>query len=475
MALCDWMAISTPGSLCSYSTKTSALGEPNFHGGRAIQWKVLDNSGFLASCRKFRIAAASGSGRDNGEKGHKVVAVLRNGGGSVGQQALVTGNWNSSGERSLALSGSRLARSSRRRRDGKLAVQRALAEEGETPAVSKLEAEASALADEWLEPSGAFSEWDATTARLADSATAAFLLLQLPQIILNTQNLLAGNSTALFAVPWMGQLTGLLGNLSLLSYFASKKERGAMVVQAVGVVSTLVVLSQLAIAGAMPTAAFTVTASAVGVGLVLNFLNYNNKVSPEIWRVWGEAVTIGGVTVLPQVMWSTFEPYLPQSTLPGTIFGILALTMIILARLGKLPPKAKNIIGAISAWTATLLFMWAPVAQWWQNYLYPANIKGLSVFTVLLAMVGNSLLLPRALFTRDLMWFTGSGWGTMFQGWGILVSMYMAQVIPDATFWGVTAALFLWLSTMLWKDSKAHELSSPLKPLVELVTGKKYL
>lgn len=40
----------------------------------------------------------------------------------------------------------------------------------------------------------------------------------------------------------------------------------------------------------------------------------------------------------------------------------------------------------------------------WQNYLFPANIQGLSVFTVLLAMIGNALLLPRALFTRDLMW-----------------------------------------------------------------------
>ena len=45
--------------------------------------------------------------------------------------------------------------------------------------------------------------WDNITARLADSATLAFLLLQLPQIILNTQNLMAGNQSALFAIPWM--------------------------------------------------------------------------------------------------------------------------------------------------------------------------------------------------------------------------------------------------------------------------------
>lgn len=98
-----------------------------------------------------------------------------------------------------------------------------------------------------------------------------------------------------------GQLLGLLGNLSLLTYFASKKERDARVVQAAGVLETLVVLGQLAMAGAMPSAAFLVTASVVLVGLVLNILNYKNKLDPRLWRLWAEVVTIGGVTVLPQV------------------------------------------------------------------------------------------------------------------------------------------------------------------------------
>jgi hypothetical protein len=48
-----------------------------------------------------------------------------------------------------------------------------------------------------------YSCWNATTARLAESATLAFLFLQLPQIILNTKNLYAGDFAALFAVPWM--------------------------------------------------------------------------------------------------------------------------------------------------------------------------------------------------------------------------------------------------------------------------------
>lgn len=48
-----------------------------------------------------------------------------------------------------------------------------------------------------------FSCWDKWTGRSAECATLAFLFLQLPQIILNTKNLLAGEFAALFAVPWM--------------------------------------------------------------------------------------------------------------------------------------------------------------------------------------------------------------------------------------------------------------------------------
>jgi hypothetical protein len=327
--------------------------------------------------------------------------------------------------------------------------------------------------DEEALPSSDYQRWDAVTARVAEFATVAFLLLQLPQIVLNTQNLMSGNLVALTAIPWMGQLTGLLGNLSLLSYFAGKRERGATIVQAVGVVSTGVVLSQLAIGEAMPFPIYVATASVVVIGLLLNWLSYFNKLSPSLWQLWGDAVTVGGLTVLPQVMWSTFVPFIPASILPGTVFGALALLLAILARLNKLPPSALKFYTGLSAWTATLLFMWGPVAQAWSNYLNPSNIKGLSVLTILLAMAGNGLLLPRALFTRDLMWFTGSSWGTLLQGWGILVTMFVFQVINEVYFYGVSAVLAVWLGWMFVNDAKAYSLRSPIAPLIELVTGSR--
>lgn len=48
-----------------------------------------------------------------------------------------------------------------------------------------------------------YQEWDSWTAKFSGGANIPFLMLQLPQIILNSQNLLAGNNTALSAVPWL--------------------------------------------------------------------------------------------------------------------------------------------------------------------------------------------------------------------------------------------------------------------------------
>lgn len=96
-------------------------------------------------------------------------------------------------------------------------------------------------------------------------------------------------------------LTGLLGNLSLLSYFVKKREKEAILVQTLGVVSIYVVIAQLAIGEAMPLPHFVITSVVVANGLVLNFLSYFGMLNAEIWRFWEDFITVGGITVLPQV------------------------------------------------------------------------------------------------------------------------------------------------------------------------------
>lgn len=54
-----------------------------------------------------------------------------------------------------------------------------------------------------LERVGSYEGWNEWTAKFAGAANLPFLLLQLPQIVLNARNLAAGNKAALLAVPWL--------------------------------------------------------------------------------------------------------------------------------------------------------------------------------------------------------------------------------------------------------------------------------
>ncbi|KAG2701254.1 hypothetical protein I3760_06G035700 [Carya illinoinensis] len=219
-----------------------------------------------------------------------------------------------------------------------------------------------------------FEQWDSLTAKFSGAASIPFLLLQLPQIILNASNLLAGNKTALLAVPWL-------------------------------------------------------------------------------------------------IMWSTFVPYIPNSIFPGAVAFVIAMAAVIMARTGKLSEKGVKFVGAISGWTATLLFMWMPVAQMWTNFLNPDNIKGLSTFSMLLAMMGNGLMIPRALFMRDFMWFLGSTWASLFYGYGNILCLYCFNAISRECFFAATTGLFLWIGMTLWKDTVVYGYGSPFTSLKELVFG----
>ncbi|KAG6432558.1 hypothetical protein SASPL_104138 [Salvia splendens] len=316
-----------------------------------------------------------------------------------------------------------------------------------------------------------FEEWDAATAKFAGAANLPFLLLQLPQIILNHRNLMAGNNSALLAVPWLGMLTGLLGNLSLLSYFIKKKESEAVAIQLLGVVSIYVVILQLAVAEAMPLPHFVATSIVTASGLIINLLKHFDLLNNGIWKSWEEFITIAGLSALPQVMWSTFVPIIPNTVFPGCIALFTAVLVVSMARMGKLSKKGVNILGSVSGWTATLLFMWMPVAQMSTNLLNPENMKGLSAVTMLLAMIGNGLLIPRALLTRDLMWFTGSTWACVFYGWGNLVCLYRFNSISWELFLVSTLGFLGWIGITLWRDAQVHGHHSSFTSLKDLILG----
>ncbi len=298
------------------------------------------------------------------------------------------------------------------------------------------------------------SSWDLLTEKLTKWALVPFTLLQVPQIIMNITNLIGGNPEALSILPWMGYSTGILGNMLLLSYFASQKEKGASLVQGVGVITSAVVVTQIFLAGFMPGLAFAVVMPAIVAGLVLNFLQLKGKLPEKLWKGWSRASGLLGLAVLPQVLWATFAPAAMASMIPAIAAGVLGLGMLGLEASGKMPKGLKNVWGALSAWTATLLFMYGPVAQAMSNYTHPEGMAGISVATLLLAMAGNLLMLPRAVLTKNLIWYTGSGWGVYAGGLLVLAWMYALGLVSSLLFWPAALATVGWTAFLIYKARK---------------------
>jgi hypothetical protein len=44
-----------------------------------------------------------------------------------------------------------------------------------------------------------------------------------------------------------------------------------------------------------------------------------------------------------------------------------------------------------------------------------------------LGLLGNSLMVPRALFIRDRIWLLGASWATLAAGWAQLLSMFLGR------------------------------------------------
>ena len=209
---------------------------------------------------------------------------------------------------------------------------------------------------------------------------------------------------------------------------------------------------------------------------------------------------------MQQALYSTFAA--SDSLAPAAIAGAVSAALFTASRLGRIPDALKPLMRNLLGWTATLLFMFQPLAQLvsplsapavlivtllisycttvavsvhrirqvsiplavkhiaaasllevsrcitqrhphsmgcsrctvpdvqMNNFAVPTSLEGLSLGTILLALVGNGLMVPRALFTRDSIWLLGSAWGSAF-GWLQLLSMFVGRsasgCAPDPT------------------------------------------
>ncbi|KAL6761626.1 maltose exporter-like protein [Haematococcus lacustris] len=312
--------------------------------------------------------------------------------------------------------------------------------------------------------------WEQLTDRMVSFASVPFSILVLPQVLQNMKNMASGNSAALGCISWEGYTSALMGNTLMCSHFANRGERSAVNVQLIGIINNMMVLLQVALAEFMPTQVFAVVTVLVLVAVAMSLARLTSTSQTptstgsqgaaaqpskapqgsglglqqlDRWTAWQLVSGVAGLAMVPQVLYNITVPG-AASFLPGCL-ALLIISALVALQLQRGAGHA--FIQQLPGWASTLLFALSPLPQLVRNFLEPQSLQGLSVGTMLLALAGNMLMVPRALLVQDRVWLAGTSWACV-AGWGQLLSMALrqspatgAQYLHPAVFGAVSCGL----------------------------------
>ena len=327
------------------------------------------------------------------------------------------------------------------------------------------------------ETNSLLGKWAVKTQSLAELATVPLLAVTLPQIVLNQQNIIAGNSHLLAGISYEGYACGCLGNMLLLSYFSAIDEPAGRNIQAIGVVNTVFLLSQLFFTGNCGDVNLLAYGLCVSVALfgVVSAYFKKQMFADETMRKKTCALYERGVGVFGY----TFVPYILSHALFRTsmdfsqLLSLGAFAMISLRcandYFGWSEKKNVNFFAleqfmrlkwqTLMGWTATLLFSLLPIAQISTSTTDPTNIASLSLVAVVLGGAGNALMFARAWHIRDWCWSLGSFGGSSVGSWGVLLTMfnYGHKQVPLGVFAALSVLHWGWVAFVIWYDDKCKK------------------
>lgn len=297
--------------------------------------------------------------------------------------------------------------------------------------------------------------WSLATEQLVASASLPFSILVLPQVIQNTINMSSGNHAALQIISWEGYLSGLLGNTLMCTHFAHlASERSAVMVQIIGIVNNLAILLQVTLASFMPLPAFVATLAltsfSIGASLLKLKEHHSPKSSTTLWSTW--QLTLGSISlaIVSQIVTGLLIANHSLGLWPSvaTLISLSVYALVQITTRGKEQGLA-FILGPFAAqlpgWTATLLFALCPLPQLIRNFLEPQSLAGLSLATMLFALCGNALMVPRAYFINDKVWMVGSTWAVV-AGFGQIAGMWKGGQVGTLPFALIVTALVTYLT-----------------------------
>jgi hypothetical protein len=322
------------------------------------------------------------------------------------------------------------------------------------------------------EPARVGRGWANWTNHMVAIAGGIFSVAQFPQIFKNFGNLSAGRPKELQGLPPAGYSSGTLANMTLLGYFRSMGEIWTAISQAMSVLSNAIVITQIFMAGFMPPVAYALVMAGVAAGALINWFDHKGglpkslfkggQLPKKVFDVWSKMLGILAMTVLPWVLWTTFAPYFvaaakAASLLPLAVAGPVALAMFFLNEFDKLPKRMKAVWNVAGAWSATILFGYGPVAMHAYYLKNPAGLTGMSgigLLSFFLNLLGNTLLLPRMMYSKNTIGTVGNLWMVYVGAIGCLAWMFAFGFFPGWLFWPLTLGVTAFLLFSRWMNHR---------------------
>ena len=363
--------------------------------------------------------------------------------------------------------------------------------------------------------------WDRCNQTLVSFSILAFLPLQLPQILRNAQVLGTGDPLQiqqLEVIPLLGYGSGMLANLLLMSYLAERRETGGTIVQALGVLTSGIVVSQLFFGGFVHPIVMGTIALITGLGLLCNgarlVWSWQFSAPEELgdlglsglgtggddrwWQLWRNALNVLGLSVLPWILITQLHlslwPSLPLNLGVTLSLGLFFLSSVVVIQTKPNPQPSLALASpwpnlhpihwlrqrwpSLSGWIANFLFMVGPTAQVLNNWSHPESIGALALPTQGLAVLGNLLMLSRSgsllIQGRDRIWAVGSLWEVAMRGIVFLTIAYFG-FMPWSWFLAYGVGVLLYFAWIYANAQQNDPERSWFNTFRFLITGRSFL
>jgi len=275
-------------------------------------------------------------------------------------------------------------------------------------------------------------------------STFPFLFIQIPQIY--------SNFVAPHEIPaaWTGIVSGGMGNLLLCTFFADGGEWAQARVQAIGAITNIFVVAQARLLPKqpiVPLVPFLVVMLVMIAGLVIPLLKAMGR-ADNAFDLWLKGTTIIGATVLCfSLTYSIMDD--GAALLGGSAGEVDELVPSVISLVGLVVSSLCVHFGVTTSSTggilATVLFMYMPVPQLIKNLVDESAAQGFNLGFVYFGLLGNGLGMPRALYTRNYVWLSGSSWGCFVGGVLMSVTLLIANSRSDVSFITGASAILLTL------------------------------